>query len=524
MKKKCVSAIVCILLSVLLLSCGALTRPMERHTVVELHITGIREYQNSTAGARVLSDSFKDASLTINIMGDYHAEQTVKLTTETTSVSFSGIPVGARIQAAASVTTADGTLTYTGKSAEIIVSAGVNTLAVTIDQPDITTVYVAWDCDYYDHNLYVADTAATLATQPQSLGDETQMIDFCFDWDNNVYVLCGAPDVFAGTVIAPYNIRKIPQGETTLSQPRELSDTMTLAVGLTCDNGNLYVLDSNQNNTIQLWKYACADFGGTETPVSGTSIALPVSGLDLSVHKPVIAAANGTLYLAAPYTDKTWKVSAWTINDGGTATEKYSIDLLSSTGLTAVDTSDDIGATSVNWNTFRVSDLLVQDGAVYALLNEVTNDDFTTFSPNTSRGAVVKLTDTGSALSVDTGFGSNGLLGWTAAPQSLPYGNAADSTTVDCYWPASDNTNEFYGPAKFAAVKPKKLVIADDGAIGSPLYSDGTTYNQGTITDKDRIIEVDLLNEQFTDIHLFEKETIEFDFAGWGSSSWTGVS
>lgn len=138
MKKTCLFVIVCILLSVLLLSCGALTRPMERHTVVELHITGIREYQNSTAGARVLSDSFKDASLTINIMGDYHAEQTVKLTTETTSVSFSGIPVGARIQAAASVTTADGKLTYTGKSAEIIVSAGINTLPVAIDQPDIT--------------------------------------------------------------------------------------------------------------------------------------------------------------------------------------------------------------------------------------------------------------------------------------------------------------------------------------------------------------------------------------------------
>lgn len=138
MKKKCESVIVCILLSVLLLSCNALTRPMTQNTVVELRITGIREYQNSTAGARVLSDSFKDASLTINIMGDYHAEQTVKLTTETTSVSFSGIPVGARIQAAASVTTADGKLTYTGKSAEIIVSAGVNTLAVAIDSPDIT--------------------------------------------------------------------------------------------------------------------------------------------------------------------------------------------------------------------------------------------------------------------------------------------------------------------------------------------------------------------------------------------------
>lgn len=375
--------------------------------------------------------------------------------------------------------------------------------------------YAAWD---QQRVLYVGNTAASLISASFPVG---AMTDFCFDWDNNIYMCTSNQEII-----------KIPQGETyTEATPMPLT-VPTNTVSIACDNGNLYVLEcgAEQPPTVRLWQYKCANFDGTETSVSGTPIELSASGLDLSVHKPVIAAADSTIYLAAPYADNTWKISAWIINDDGTtitAEQKYSsdVDLLSSTDLTAVDTSDDIGATSVNWNTFRVSDLLVQDGAVYALLNEVTNDAFTTFSPNTSRGAVVKLTDTGSALSVDTGFGSNGLLGWTAAPQSLPYGDAADSTTVDCYWPA-DNTNGFYGPAKFVAVKPKKLVIADDGATGSPLYfySDGTTYNQGTITDKDRIIEVDLLNEQFTDIRLFEKETIEFDFAGWGSSSWTGES
>lgn len=137
MKKTCLFVIVCILLSVLLLSCGALTRPMERQTVVELHITGIREYQNSTAGARVLSDVFTDASLTVSITGDYHAEQTVRLTSETVSVSFTDIPAGARIQATASVTTADGELVYTGQSSEIVVAKGINTLAVVIEPSDV---------------------------------------------------------------------------------------------------------------------------------------------------------------------------------------------------------------------------------------------------------------------------------------------------------------------------------------------------------------------------------------------------
>lgn len=367
------------------------------------------------------------------------------------------------------------------------------------------TPYAAWN---QQRVLYVANTAADLLSASPL---EVAMTDFCFDWDNNIYVCTSNPEII-----------KIPQGETTEATSISITGP-TNTVSIACDNGNLYVLEcsAEQPPTVRLWQYKCANFDGTETSVSGTPIELSASGLDLSVHKPVIAAADGTVYLAAPYADNTWKISAWIINDDGTtitAEQKYSsdVDLLSSTDLTAVDTSDDIGATSVDWYTFRVSDLLVQDGAVYALLNEVTNDAFTTFSPNTSRGAVVKLTDTGSALSVDTGFGSNGLLGWTAAPQSLPYGDAADSTTVDCYWPA-DNTNGFYGPAKFVAVKPKKLVIADDGATGSP----GTTTSPGIINQKDRIVEVDLSSGAISETASFtEDQPINFDISVSGGSGW----
>lgn len=357
--------------------------------------------------------------------------------------------------------------------------------------------YAAWN---QQRVLYVDNTAANLISA-SSLS--VAMTDFCFDWDNNIYVCTSNQEIV-----------KIPQGETTLSQPRELDDTMTLAAGLTYDNGTLYVLDSNQtDSTVQLWKYACADFGGTEAQpsVSGTPIALSVSDLDLSVHKPVIAAANGTLYLAAPYTGNTWKISAWTIGDTGTAQEKDNIDLLGSTGLTV----SAAGATSVNWSTFRVSDLLVQDGAVYALLSEVSSSFETLSGTATSRGAVVKLTDTGSALSVDTTFGSNGLLGWTAAPQSLPYDDGSTSGTVNCYWPAS-GTVGFYGPAKFVAVKPKKLVIADDGATGSP----DTTTSSGIIDQKNRIVEVDLSGGTISETAPFDEQDIGFDNSVKGGSGW----
>ncbi len=364
--------------------------------------------------------------------------------------------------------------------------------------------YAAWD---QQRVLYVDNTAANLifASFPA-----VAMTDFCFDWDNNIYVCT-----------SNQKIRKIPQGETyTEATPMPLTGP-TNTVSIACDNGNLYVLEcsAEQPPRVRLWQYKCADFDGTETSVSGTQIELSASGLDLSDYiPPVIAAADSTIYLAAPYTaDNKWKVYAWTINDDGTtitAEQKYSsdVDLLSSTSLTV----SAVGGSSVDWYTFRVSDLLVQDGAVYALLSEVT-DEFITSSPNTSRGAVVKLTDTGSALSVDTSFGSNGLLGWTAAPQSLPYGDATANTTVDCYWPASDNTNGFYGPAKFVAVKPKKLVIADDGATGSP----DTSTSSGMINQKNRIVEVDLSSGTISEIVSFtEDQLINFDISVSDGSGW----
>ena len=341
------------------------------------------------------------------------------------------------------------------------------------------------------------------------------MTDFCFDWDNNIYVCTSNQE-----------IRKIPQGETyTEATPMPLTGP-TNTVSIACDNGNLYVLEcsAEQPPKVRLWQYACADFGGTETPVSGTPIELSASGLDLSDYiPPVIAAADSTIYLAAPYTDNTWKVSAWTINDDGTtiiAEQKYSsdVDLLSNTGLTV----SAVGGSSVDWSTFRVSDLLVQDGAVYALLREVSSSFETISGTATSRGAVVKLTDTGSALSVDTNFGSKGLLGWTDTAQQFNYAYEEAYTgqqvsgTVDCYWP-SDNTNGFYGPAKFVAVKPKKLVIADDGATGSP----GTTTSPGMINQKNRIVEVDLSSGAISETASFtEDQLINFDISVSGGSGW----
>ena len=136
----------------------------------------------------------------------------------------------------------------------------------------------------------------------------------------------------------------------------------------------------------------------------------------------------------------------------------------------------------------KIADMLYQDGAVYILVREYDISG----SPNYSRGAVIKY---------DTIFGTTKVLGQTdteATSDAYLYGYyysytnesyaplyAGSDGTVDTdsriiskngynpvtvYAPLPDDTNALYGPTKFIAIKPKKLVIADDGIIRCPSF------------------------------------------------------
>jgi len=80
----------------------------------------------------------------------------------------------------------------------------------------------------------------------------------------------------------------------------------------------------------------------------------------------------------------------------------------------------------------------------------------------------------------------------------------------------TDDSQYFYGPAKFIAIKPKKLVIADDGVA---FYTDSLgAYNY---KNANRIVEVDL--ESFA-ISGTMDESVEFDFNGCNGSGYIGTS
>jgi hypothetical protein len=88
------------------------------------------------------------------------------------------------------------------------------------------------------------------------------------------------------------------------------------------------------------------------------------------------------------------------------------------------------------------------------------------------------------------------------------------------YSPTEDSDSDyFYGPQKFIAINPKKLVIADDGHA---FYIDSNTA--WAARNKNRVVEVDLESFAITDA---TETSATFSYTGSGdsiSSNFTSIN
>lgn len=142
------------------------------------------------------------------------------------------------------------------------------------------------------------------------------------------------------------------------------------------------------------------------------------------------------------------------------------------------------------YDSISITDLQFGDGLgygtenVYALVKE-TSSAIGMNSPNTdyfySRGALVKI-NTQDSSSIKK-------FGWTSEVKELKYTyNGGSYTDYYCTPDATDSSKTaFFGPEKFCAVVPKKIVIVDDG-----FYWKAGDSGDGTIKNKDSIVEFDI--------------------------------
>lgn len=184
--------------------------------------------------------------------------------------------------------------------------------------------------------------------------------------------------------------------------------------------------------------------------------------------------------------------------------------------------------TNSNANTLKnplFSDIQVTEEGIFVLFNDcyLYDDTINDIAYSNSRGGIIKFN---SDLNLDSSFGSNGIFGWTNTMQTSSGKNtSSDPYTIYSYMPklfdnaSQISTEHFYGPRKFIAIKPKKLIFTDDGFR---FYCDNDESTDGKPTN--HVIEFDIETALFNSYNLdtqvkFDKEPIQYGYVI-GSFSW----
>ena len=304
--------------------------------------------------------------------------------------------------------------------------------------------------------------------------------------------------------------------------------------------------ESGSENTLILTKYDNLIKDGN--PETSTGYRITFSGYD-NFKCQNVAIHGNIVYVVG-------------VNDGGDTKEYYlmTADLSNADSSNHVGTTETDLDLALNLNIklselydgyysnpriegIYFTDMLYQDGALYLLLRDYDYTSYMDDKPYNygnfgivkSRGALIKVD-----LSNDNAITT---IGWTKDPisntgkkfyayststpkehlytgypyneqnyatiSSLPIAKNSPDLGEDPYYPeprfyvpyGSTASSSFYGPQKFIAIKPKKLVIADDGIA---FYTDSNgAYN---VRNSNRIVTVDLENFAVT------SEDVDCDF------------
>lgn len=363
-------------------------------------------------------------------------------------------------------------------------------------------------------NIYVvpqSDISGNITLPTISISDSSKW-GSCFDDRLNLYVASNSGvtryDQSNGTY-SETNSLTILSDQTVTGVTRVAFDTATNILWVLTYSGSTYTLrgyDNPAGYAVDATTSVTYDYIGTYSD-SGAEIS------SFTVH-------NGTVYLAMR--ELTEQGFIHNIYTAACPDSNVSAEISLSKGIE--DLAADAGISEISDNAV-ISDMSVVDGVLYVLFREVSpyNENlFTNFSNsahNYSRGGVIKLNITDNVsvdtnnVSVDTNFGTGGILGWTTESAGTV---SEGQDTYNCYWPAPGSTDRFYGPSRFIAVAPKKLVIADDGGY----------YKDSGVIQKNRVVTVDLSGSQ-PGMTVKELNTVvEFDdtlaASGFGPVSPTG--
>lgn len=314
------------------------------------------------------------------------------------------------------------------------------------------------------------DSAATESIIKENLTSKY----YCFDKNYNLWTVTSGNAL----TLNKYSM-KVSTGSysTTPDLTNQLSEITSLSdMYYDCVNEYIYLLVSGDS---AVSVYAVST--GSEPAVVASA---QIDSSNLKTTTLTNIAVNGNDFYFADEFCNVYKATR-TVTSGSIAIEPPTLvkELATSAILEGYDSSkhDDY------YDSISITDLQFGDGLgygtenVYALVKE-TSSAIGLISPSTdyfySRGALVKINAT---------EGSHNIFGWTSGVKELNYAyNGVSYTDYYCTPDGADST-AFFGPEKFCAVVPKKIVIVDDG-----FYWKAGDSGDGTIKNKDSIVEFDI--------------------------------
>ncbi len=359
------------------------------------------------------------------------------------------------------------------------------------------TNYVLYNNTGSDYQYYLKDSPSASVSGTEDMSASSS--SFCFDADGTLYSLTENSN---GDIV-----------KTSNNKTFTLSESYRTGILVDLKTNIFYTYKANQG-TLNFTKYPNLISGGdTETSESYDSVYVPGNDVVYETGgdengKARMAIYNGIVYIIAR-TDQGFGdyVFGW-------------YNLTSATNGT-FDLSYNSEAETL-LSTGKITDILYQDGSVYMLLDG-TKDEFFMDFKYSSRGAVLcyncqteevtvcgwidDATDiSGKVFYAINGSDNKAFLKGNASfiedgdEKAAYIANRANWVTIDdtipsgsgvypsLYFPSEAQENSaFYGPKKFIAIKPKKLVIADEGCF---FYTDSN--DAFCFKNVNRVVTVDL--------------------------------
>lgn len=164
----------------------------------------------------------------------------------------------------------------------------------------------------------------------------------------------------------------------------------------------------------------------------------------------------GIMYITYKDSESNILLEKFLIN-AGVLTKDKSITLAMISSIANIATSTYFNGIS---SALKVTDMHYEDGYIYLLVRDVFIDYSTPTDTVRSLGGVCKI----KANDLTLADNANPLIGWANTTLKTTTG---DTGTVYNYKHAENESSKqfyFYGPQKIIAIKPKEIVIADDGA------------------------------------------------------------